>query len=183
MIILVDQDDVIADFNGYFLTLWRQKYPNLPYVPNEERKSYQTINDYPENLADKVKDIYYQEGFFKNLPLIGGAKEGMEEIKNMGNDVFICTSPITKYDYCVKEKYEWVEKYLGKEWTTKIILTRDKTLIHGDYLIDDNPNIKGINKPTWKHIFYDQPYNINIKNDLRLNWANYEEVFKKISQG
>ena len=41
-------------------------------------------------------------------------------------------------------QYEWVENHLGKDWINRLILTRDKTMINGDVLIDDKINITGI---------------------------------------
>lgn len=44
---------------------------------------------------------------------------------------------------CVYVQYAWVEKHLGHEFLEQVILTRDKTLITGDILIDDKPDILG----------------------------------------
>lgn len=40
-------------------------------------------------------------------------------------------------------QYAWVEKHLGKEFLEQIVLTRDKTIVSGDLLIDDRPDIIG----------------------------------------
>lgn len=42
-------------------------------------------------------------------------------------------------------QYAWVEKHLGYDFLEQVILTRDKTLIAGDLLIDDKPDILGEN--------------------------------------
>lgn len=44
---------------------------------------------------------------------------------------------------CVCVQYAWVEKHLGHDFLEQVILTRDKTLITGDILIDDKPDILG----------------------------------------
>lgn len=44
---------------------------------------------------------------------------------------------------CVFFQYAWVEKHLGRDFLEQVILTRDKTLIAGDLLIDDKPDIQG----------------------------------------
>ena len=49
--------------------------------------------------------------------------------------------------HCVTEKYQWVDKYLGKKAVTQLMLTKDKTIVHGDILIDDKPLIKGLDEP------------------------------------
>ena len=36
------------------------------------------------------------------------------------------------------EKRLWIEKYFGLEWCKKLILAYDKSLLKGDYLIDDS---------------------------------------------
>ncbi|CAF96989.1 unnamed protein product, partial [Tetraodon nigroviridis] len=56
---------------------------------------------------------------------------------------------------CVCVQYAWVEKHLGHEFLEQVILTRDKTLITGDILIDDKPDIQGVEaKPSWEHILF-----------------------------
>ncbi|XP_007099791.1 5'(3')-deoxyribonucleotidase, cytosolic type isoform X2 [Physeter macrocephalus] len=70
-------------------------------------------------------------------------------------EVFICTSPLMKYGHCVHEKYRWVEKHLGPQFVERIILTRDKTVVLGDLLIDDKDTIQGQEEtPSWEHILF-----------------------------
>ena len=38
---------------------------------------------------------------------------------------------------CPAVEYAWVSEHLGAEWMKRLIITCDKTLIHGDLLIDD----------------------------------------------
>lgn len=44
---------------------------------------------------------------------------------------------------CVFVQYAWVEQHLGHDFLEQVILTRDKTVITGDLLIDDKPDILG----------------------------------------
>lgn len=50
---------------------------------------------------------------------------------------------------CVFVQYAWVEQHLGHDFLEQVILTRDKTLITGDLLIDDKPDILGEH---WIHV-------------------------------
>ncbi len=168
MIILVDMDDVLADFEGGFLEKWKAQYPDKPYIALEDRKGFHLEKQYPEELQELVKSVYNTSGFCKSLKPKEWSLEAVLEMKQEGHDVFICTAPLSKYECCILEKYEWTEKNLGVEWTKKMILTRDKTLIRGDFLIDDNPEIKGVAVPTWEHIFFDMPYNKDITSKRRL---------------
>lgn len=40
-------------------------------------------------------------------------------------------------------QYAWVEKHFGQEFLEQIVLTRDKTVVSADLLIDDRPDITG----------------------------------------
>jgi 5'-nucleotidase len=176
MIILIDMDDVLADFDGGFLTKWRERYPDKYFVPLDERKEFYMRDEYPEELLPAMTELFTEKGFVASLPEIEGGADAAKTIKEMGHDVFICTSPMRQYANCVAEKYQWVEKHLGFDWTTKIILSRDKTLIKGDILIDDKPEVTGVCKPSWEHVIYDKSYNRNIVNGKRITWKNWEEV-------
>ncbi|KAF4012904.1 hypothetical protein G4228_002872 [Cervus hanglu yarkandensis] len=51
--------------------------------------------------------------------------------------------------------YRWVEKHLGPQFVERIIVTRDKTVISGDILIDDKEVIQGQEEtPSWEHILF-----------------------------
>lgn len=176
-IILIDMDGVLADAEASFLAEYRKKFPNHFYLPIEE-KAFYIGHDYPPELKNDVHSIYQAEGFFLNLPLIPGAKEALEEMLAMGHDVRIATSPLLRYKHCVLEKYKWVHNNLGFEWTRRIILSKDKTLIHGDVLIDDKPEHEGERIPSWEHILYDAPYNRHLNNKKRLTWDNWNEVLE-----
>ena len=180
MIILIDMDDVISDFDGEFYTRWNRLHPDKPVVPPEYRKCFYIKDELPEEYAGLVREINTAPGFINSLPEIHGAVQAVKEIAEMGHDVFICTSPLNAYQNCVKEKYEWIEKHLGFEWTLKLILTKDKTLVKGDILIDDKPEVTGAAEPSWEHIIFDKPYNRNINSHKRLTWINWKEILSQI---
>lgn len=176
MIILIDQDNVLSDFEKQFLVKWREQYPELPYIPFEKRNTFKIYDQYSPKYKSLIRSIYRAKGFYRSLPLVEGGIEALVEMSELGNNVFICTSPLSLYENCVLEKYEWVEEHLGPEWIKKIILTKDKTLVKGDILIDDKPEITGVQTPIWEHIIYDRPYNKYINSKRRLNWKNWKEV-------
>jgi len=176
MIILIDMDNTLIDFDRGLLTAWQKLYPSEFYVPLEKRQSFHPHEDYPAHLQEKIYQLCHSKGFIRNLP---PTPQGIKAVNRMiveGHDIRFCTSHLFEYRYCLFEKYEWIEKYFGKEYVDRIILTRDKTLIRGDILIDDKPNITGIATPTWEHILYDRPHNRNITGKRRLTWNNWYDV-------
>ena len=175
-IILVDMDGVLSDFEGRFLEEWKKKFPHHPHVPLEERETFYLEENYPGGLEKDIKSIFSAPGFFENLDAIPGGKEAITKMQSLGHEVIICTSPISNYENCVLEKYHWVEKNLGYEWTKKMIVTKDKTLVYGDILIDDRPEHVGLKKPVWKHVLFEAPYNKNVPDKQRITWDNWEKI-------
>jgi len=169
-------DGVLADFEAGFIKEWQRRLPKIPHIPLEKRKAFSVHNDYPKRLEKDVESIYRTPGFFQNLPVIAGGKEALTKMQELGHDVFICTSLIRYFENCVLEKYRWVEENLGYEWTKRIIVAKDKTLIYGDILIDDKPEHSGLKKPAWKHVLFDRPYNGHETSKLRITWQTWEKI-------
>lgn len=175
MRILIDMDGVIADFENTFIARWIRLHPDKEYIPIYRRNTHRIIDQYPTELKSLVEEIYLQPGFFRSLLPISNGLDALKEMLELGHDVFICSSPLEIFRNCVLEKYEWVKDQLGFDWTRRLILTKDKTLIQAEILIDDNPEVKGVTKPTWEQIYYDQPWNRN-RVGRRVTWDNWKEV-------
>ena len=176
MKVLVDMDDVIADYEGGFVKKWRELYPGRICIPVEQRTTWGLENQYPAEFKEDIRDVVASKGFIANLEPVAGGLEALAEMKSKGHDVFICTSPMKMYKHCVVEKYEWIDRHLGSEWVRKLMLTADKTIVSGDIIIDDNPEIKGCAKPSWEHVLYDVAYNRNVTNKRRMTWKNWKQV-------
>jgi 5'-nucleotidase len=170
-------DGVLSDFDGEFLQRWRERHPDKFYVPIEERTTFYVKEQYPDELKPFVTEIVREPGFFRDMLPVAGGREALAKMESMGFEVFICTSPLSHYRNCVLEKFEWVEKYLGSNWVNRIILTKDKTLVKAAFLIDDKPEITGVESiPSWEHIVFDRLYNRG-GSKRRLTWANWKDVF------
>src|SRR5690606_24071873 len=159
-----------------FLAAWRQRHPDIEPVAYEQRQSFRILEDYPPELRARAEAIYTAPGFIRDLPPVAGAIEAYRELTALGMDVRICSSPLHQFENCVAEKYLWVHRHLGRAATDRLILTRDKTLVRGDLLIDDKPRITGAVRPSWRHIIYDAPYNRQETARPRLTWANWRNV-------
>lgn len=108
--IFVDMDGVLCDYYGA-----HQK----------------ALEENPE-----IKYPQSQYGFFANLEPIDHAITYFH-LLNADFDVRILTSPSVLNPMSYTEKRVWVEKYLGIYHAKKMILAPDKSLLIGDYLIDD----------------------------------------------
>lgn len=86
-----------------------------------------------------------QYGFFTDLKPIEQAIDSVNKLR-VEFDVYILTRPSIMNPLCYTEKRIWIEKHFGIEFCENLILCCDKSLLKGDYLIDDNywPDFEGI---------------------------------------
>lgn len=172
-IILVDMDGVLADFNHALEEAWNyhplaleNNWFPLYEIDNPTIKLPPVLRQrFGEEAAKLFYDILSSGSFYFDLDPMPGAIEGMLALEEEGHDVMICTAPSRHVPTCASEKIEWAKSNLGWEWGAKTIIARDKTLIYGDYLIDDKHDIRGIHEPSWEHIVFKAPHN-----DSEITW-------------
>jgi 5'(3')-deoxyribonucleotidase len=80
-----------------------------------------------------------QWGFFLDIPEIENAVKSINHLKNF-YDVRILTRPSINNLNCFSEKAKWVLDHLGFEMLEKLIISSDKSIVKGEYLIDDQNN-------------------------------------------
>jgi 5'-nucleotidase len=126
-----------------------------------------------------LRAVYYERGFFESLTPITGALDALRAMRDTGLDVVICTSPSISSPWCESEKRHWVMDHLGEAYARRMVITKDKTLIRGNLLIDDRPVVTGSLPPSWKHIIFDAPYNRDVAG-LRIvaDWSNWQQVLQ-----
>lgn len=178
MIFLLDMDGVLSDFDKGVRTEWYRRYPGEPLIPEEARQHFFIDDEHP-HYAERIQDIYRAAGFFIGLLPIDGCQSAVRDMQRLGLELFVCTAPLFHSPTCMREKYDWLAKHFNENFARRMIVTKDKTLVYGDYLIDDRPDVTGVREtPDWEHILYDRPFNRRINNQRRLTWANWREVLR-----
>ncbi len=171
-------DGTMCHFTRRLLALAHVRL-GAPLLREEDCTHFNTEREFEPHFRDAVAKLSDEPDFFESLEPVEGVLEALEEMESLGAKVFICTAPKKFYHnpYCAGNKHRWVMNHLGKKWTERVILTRDKTLVHGDVLIDDKPEIEGaMEMPSWKHVYFDQPYNRgNLQRPRITNWKNWKE--------
>lgn len=112
-----------------------------------------------------------QIGFFLNLKPIEGAIESFKELEKHFN-VWILTRPSVQNPLCYTEKALWIKNHLGIDVQRRTIMATDKSLLKGDYLIDDDTK-HGQTEFEGDHIhFGNTPFE---------NWEKVVKYLKKIN--
>jgi 5'-nucleotidase len=182
--VLVDMDGVTADLvTGLYNRLTRElvahQYEMLP--PKDQLPHFYVddcVND--PNVKLIINQVIRINGFFRHLPPMPGAIEGVKYLQracaDVGRDMFFCTKPLTDNKTCASDKLDWIEHYFGKDMRKQVILTDDKTLIAGRVLIDDHPRAAdGSLTPGWDHCVFSWHYNREMNTGYRLNtWSTTE---------
>jgi 5'-nucleotidase len=171
-------DGVIADWGRAFnesMDLFGEQAAGIP------RHEQQTTFDLHAGRTGRERAIIAavmdEEGFYARLVPIPGAEQALKAMVKAGHDVRIVTSPWISNPTCASDKFNWVAKHYGSHWAARVILTADKTLVVGDFLIDDKPVIRGVAVPQWEHIIFEQPYNLEVRDRRRLvDWSEWEQV-------
>jgi len=109
--IYIDMDGVLADFKS---------------------ASDRDKIDFPEQKYPQS-----QIGFFLNLKPIEDSLESFVELEKYFN-VWVLTRPSVQNPLCYTEKALWVKNHLGIDVQRRTIMATDKSLLKGDYLIDDD---------------------------------------------
>jgi 5'-nucleotidase len=177
-IVLIDLDDVLTDLSGTCTKLWREWYPDLPYVEPEKRQYHYIDDDYEAlrpGLGEKMRELRHADDFYNHVRPMEGAVEALNEMQRAGYNVFVCTTPSRSVKR-LYNKTQWVGRELGPQWTDRLILTPDKTLIHGSVRIDDAPRIKGLLEPSFTHVLYNQPHNRHCAQSRRVDWFDWKRI-------
>ena len=109
-----------------------------------------TLCDYQaayNNVKKQNPSIQYpqsQPNFFLSLEPLANAIDALKFLLvNEQFDPYILTAPSIQNPLSYTEKRLWVEKHLGMEYVERLIISSNKSLLKGDFLIDDYIEGKG----------------------------------------
>jgi len=165
--ILVDMDGCLVFLHGPWQNRLNELYPgkNIDFSLIKE-----SITDECYELwgitEDQCTIPFYEQGFWENLPVQDDALDYFHKITKM-YDVVITTKAHFNSPYCAYEKYLWVQKHLGKQ---EIIMTKQKSYVHANYIIDDMIENLEMCSTFMTPICYTQKWNQNWKGFRVFNW-------------
>lgn len=146
-IIYIDLDGVIVDIEKYINETFSKEY----------------IEEYGiGGIVDRHPKIFYDS------EPIEGAIESFHELAQKYEVYILSTAPWDNPESWTAKRI-WVEKHLGKDGFKRLILSHNKGLLRGDYLIDDRIK-NGVAEFQGKHIHFGT---IDIP-----NWEAVMQLFK-----
>lgn len=124
-------------------------------------------------LNPKIPYPQSQVGFFLWLTPIEDALYVIEWMFNNPEiDVWFCTAPSVRNLGSYSEKAMCVYYHLGQKAVDKLIFSPDKSMVDGDYLVDDITSGKGQEKFKGEIIHYGS--------DVYPNWLAIKEYFEEV---
>lgn len=147
----------------------------------------QTIVDFHSHPTIKVnKDEYnspkiYKPTYFRDLKPIPFALEAVRNLNESNSlEVFILTHGLSGSPICYSEKMEWIHNHLP-EMKDRVIITCDKTLNKGDFLIDDDIKWNGFEGTFIEFTPYNLlKYRLDVELSSNIYKAMWTEVTKQI---
>lgn len=171
-------DGVIADWGAAYGAALDAHGPAASRIPrHHEQTSFNLTAGRTDDEVRIIHQVLAQPGFYAQLVEIPGAKTALERIRKAGHDVRFVTSPWVDNPTCASDKIDWVRRHYGDSWAQRVIITTDKTLVYGDVLVDDKPEVTGSVEPFWEHVLFDQPYNRHQSSRRRIfGWDEWETI-------
>ncbi len=174
MRILLDMDGVIADLLTHWCQLINDRHgENLTPETATDWNIHKLCQD--PDAANKIYEFFREDGFFRELPPMPGAVEGIQTLMRRGHDVVIVTA--CKYGH--SDKRAWFRDHLPHFNRRNIIFAERKELIRGDVFIDDH--VQNLEAWAWSWpgktaICFDAAHNRHWGGERVHNW---EEILQR----
>lgn len=164
-------DEVMADAVSKHLQLFNRDFgENLTTADLHGKK----ISHLRPHLADEIRAYLEDETFFVDLEVMEGSKEVVQELHDH-YEIFITTAAM-EVPNSFNAKYKWLNEHFPFLSDLNFVFCGDKSIIHADYLIDDNSR-------HFKHfagqgLLFTAPHNIYETDYTRVNnWQEVREFF------
>lgn len=133
--VLIDMDEVLAKYTLKVIRTFRQETGNKIELDRIKGKFLSAFLE--PKYVDLIRSYPYREGFFRDLEVMENSQEIVRQLQNR-YEVFIVSST-TQHPNAPKSKLEWLNEHFPFIHYANIVFCGNKSIIRGDYLIDDHP--------------------------------------------
>jgi len=184
MKVYCDMDGVLVDLESY----WLERY-NLDF---DDNLKIEDLTDYDFTKFVKSPNVFLnylkESGFHgpERKPL-GDSIEIFTKIYSEVANLFILTSPYKNSETCIRDKKEWVKKYLSFFPPEDMIFCHHKHLLSrpGDVLLDDKPtSLKRWSSNGGISVCYKRRWNDNSGANYEVKgWHDFYWLLERIKEG
>ena len=175
-IICVDMDEVIADALGEHLHRYNRDFrERITRADLEGRWLWDFV---PAERQQALSEYLMSEDFFAVLRVMPHAQRVLERLQSR-YEIYIATAAM-EVPSSFNAKFEWLKKYFPFIPASHIVFCGNKSILRGDYLIDDNP--RQLRLFRGEGILFSSPANANVTGYRRVhNWLEVEELFLPVN--
>lgn len=163
LVICLDIDDVLRDFMGKGKEIFLREHPQYTKKDIKPQVNWRLSDSYPESqeYLDKFFFEEHAKELYTTAPILNNALGQFNELKawcklNGHRLVLVSSQP---RDYLQLYTIQWLLDH-GFDNRDVCIVRGDKTLINGDYLLDDGShNLSDWQLAGKKAVCMDQPWN------------------------
>lgn len=186
---IVDIDDVLSEFRLHFALHLNKEYDLYPDVEGEEYyfiTALSKLDMNPEEVFEKFTD----QGGFRDIPVVSGAIEMLNDIKNQGYWIQLLTARPKENLKCFYDTYYWLNKnnipYDALDFSNEKFRWCAKSSYYDNnkisFAIDDSP--KHVSEYAKHGIFCYMPkknYNKEVRDIPKTStYDNPEKLFRKL---
>ncbi len=165
--IAIDMDEVIADFIPKQLALFNRDYNDNITLEDLRGKKLRELRPH---LEKEIMNYFEDPSFFRDLQVMEDSQQVIRELSER-YEIFITTAAM-EVPASFTAKYEWLKEHFGFLNDMNFVFCGDKSIIHADYLIDDNA--RHFKRFCGQGILFTAPHNIHETGYVRVN--NWKEV-------
>ena len=183
-VIAVDMDEVIADALGEHLTRYNRDFPKdfpSPLTPTDLRGRW-LWDAVPPARQQAHANYMLSDDFFAVLGVMPEAQRVLERLQHR-YDIFIATAAM-EVPSSFTAKFNWLAQHFPFIPTSRIVFCGDKSILHADFLIDDNPRQLRLfqqsrnGDSSREGILFTSPANAFVTGFRRVdNWLDVEKMF------
>ncbi|WP_116126408.1 5' nucleotidase, NT5C type [Lewinella sp. IMCC34183] len=175
MRICIDMDEVMVDNYQRYHEIY-EEWQGQPVDP----ESYYGKKIYELPGIEAMRDELRKPGFFRDLPVMKDAREVVEELYGK-YEVYIVTAA-TEFKHSFTDKWEWLEEHMPFVHWERIVFCGDKSIVHGDYMIDDK--VSNLATFNGQGLLFTASHNVHETGYPRMeDWLEVRDYFRELSAG
>lgn len=161
--VLLDVDGVVADFvtsaKAAATAVTGKEYWGVPVTKFEALESLGLT----KSQVKAAYEVMNSPNYAYEMSVIPGAPRAVKKLVNVA-DVYFVTAPLPTSPTWDYDRRRWLKKVFGTGWDERVVFTKEKHLIAGDFFVDDKIENVEEWQSYWhsgKAILLSQPWNLN----------------------